>query len=128
MPKWNPIFGHLLAVDEAFKKYKLPVDIARPSIFAALSHEFEQSNSLFYVDLWPFADPLLPYASPDFAIQANQQADLDKSSDLGPFLWPITGGESMFSSNGEEWKHARGLFSSGFNSAYILSQTEHVVE
>lgn len=34
----------------------------------------------------------------------------------------------MFTVNGEEWKQARNLFASGFNSAYILSQTGHVVE
>src|SRR5207249_3748237 len=61
-------------------------------------------------------------------IQTNQQVDLDKSSDVGPFLHPIAGGNSIFSANGDEWRHVRDLLASGFNSAYILSQTEHVVE
>jgi cytochrome P450 len=60
--------------------------------------------------------------------QACQHLDLDKPADLVSFLHPITGGNTVFTSNGNEWKKARSVFSSGFNSAYILNQTAHIVQ
>lgn len=126
MPKWNPIFGHLLVLNDLFKS--IPPDIARPDIFTALSNEFSETDSLFYVDLWPFIPPLLLVSSPNYAIQACQTNDLGKSEALIPFLHPISGGNSLFTINGDEWKRGRALFSAGFGSAYILGQAHHVVD
>ena len=102
MPKWNPVFGHLLVVNDAFKKYKLPVDIQRPDIFSVISEEFEESDSLFYMNLWALINPLLLTSPLNYAIQTFQQNNLDKPADLVPFLHPIAGGDSIFSANGTE--------------------------
>jgi cytochrome P450 len=128
MPKWNPVLGHLLALDEAYKKYSLPVDLHRHDLFGAISKDFPETDGLYYADVWPFINPLLIITSPLYAVQACQQHKLAKPADLVSFLHPITGGNTIFTSNGDEWKKARSLFSSGFNSAYISSQTEHIVQ
>ncbi|KAF2183336.1 cytochrome P450 [Zopfia rhizophila CBS 207.26] len=129
MPRWDPIFGHLLVMDETFRKYRLPPDVQRPDIFTAISREFDdKSESAFYLDLWPFINPLLITCSPHHGIQTTQNHELNKPDDLVPFLHPITGGNSFFSINGDEWKHARAIFASGFNTNYILNQTEHIIQ
>lgn len=121
------MLGHLLALDEAYKKYSLPVDLHRHDMFGAMSRDFPETDGLFYADVWPFINPLLIVTSPVYAIQTYQRQDLDKPVDLVSFMHPIAGGNTIFTSNGQEWKNARSLFSSGFNSAYILNQTEYVV-
>jgi cytochrome P450 len=128
MPKWNPFFGHLLVVNDIFKARNLPPDIQRPELFRILSEGFDESESLYYVDLWPFISPLLLVSSPNYAIQACQQHELGKPDDLVPFLHPIAGGNSIFTANGEDSKRTRSLFSSGFNSSYVLNQTTHIVQ
>ena len=126
MPKWNPIFGHLLALNDAFSTKKLPADVQRPAILSALAEDFPETD-LYYIDLWPFIRPMTIVTRPDLAIQALQNHDLGKAKDVGPFLWPITGGDNIFTANGEKSRHDRMLFSSGFNPNYILSQTADVV-
>lgn len=128
MPKWNPLFGHLLVINDIFKARNLPPDIQRPELFRILSEDFQESDSLYYVDLWPFISPLLLVSSPNYAIQACQQHDLGKPDDLVPFLHPIAGGNSVFTANGEDSKRTRSLFSSAFNSSYVLNQTTHIVQ
>ena len=126
MPKWNPIFGHLLTLGNAFETKKLPVDIQRPAIFSALAEDFSETD-IYYIDLWPFIQPMMLVTSPDLAVQAFQHHDLAKPEVLVPFFWPITAGDNIFTANGEKSRHDRMLFSSGFNSNYIISQTADVV-
>ncbi|KAF2805343.1 uncharacterized protein BDZ99DRAFT_118227 [Mytilinidion resinicola] len=127
MPKWNPIFGHLLVMDKSFKTLKMPPDLVNPDRFHALSEEFAASDGLYYMDLWPFINPMLLTSTPSYAIQTAQRNDLEKPDDLVSFLHPIAGGNSVFTANGDDWKHGRHIFQTGFNSAYILDQAEHVI-
>ncbi|KAF2877337.1 cytochrome P450 71B25 [Massariosphaeria phaeospora] len=128
MPKWSPIFGHLLAMKSAFDKYKLPQDITRANIFTAMAQEFSESD-LWYMDLWPFFNPLLLVNSLSYATQTcSHENNLGKPPDLEPFMRAIAGGDSVFTTNGEEWKHGRDVFTSGFNTNYILGQTGHIVQ
>lgn len=131
MPPWNPIFGHLLTLDSAFKSHNLPPDIQMPDVFSLLSKEFsEESDSLFYMDLWPFTEPMMMVSSPNYAIQTCQQAAFatDRPDDLLRSMHAITGGPSIFATNGVAWREARNVLSSGFNSGNIRSQTAHVVD
>jgi hypothetical protein len=104
MPPWHPIFGHLLVLNDAFNKYKLPPDIQMPDTFAHFSKTFDQeSDSLFYMDLWPFIKPLVLVSSPKYALQAcqqNHQVASDRPDDLLWSLHPVTGGPSVFATNG----------------------------
>lgn len=85
MPPWNPVFGHLLVLDKAFKSFSLPPDTQMPDVFAGLSKEFrDKSDSLFYLDIWPFMGPMMMVSTPRHAIQACQKADFaaDRPADL----------------------------------------------
>jgi cytochrome P450 len=131
MPPWNPIFGHLLVLDSAFRKHNLPPDIQMPDVFAGLSKEFgNESDSLFYMDLWPFSLPMLLVSSPNCALQICQKADfaVDRPDILLRSMYPIIGGRSVFGTNGFEWKEARSVLQSGLNSNNILNQLGHVVD
>lgn len=131
MPKWNPIFGHLLALKVSLDKHKLPPDVQHPDSLVHLCQEYgAESDSLIYLDFWPFVGPLMLVSSPDYAIQACQQTDVanERPADLLWSMHAVTGGPSIFAVNGSEWKDIRSIVSSAFNSNYILSQTGHVVD
>jgi hypothetical protein len=128
MPPWNPIFGHLLTIDNAYKKYSLPADIQMPDALSPLAKDFyDESDSLFYMDLWPFSRPMVMLSSPNYA----QQAELipDRPDTLLWSMHALTGGPSVFTSNGEEWRDTKNLLLPGFNSNYISSNTTmHTVD
>ncbi|KAF1960990.1 cytochrome protein [Byssothecium circinans] len=102
-----------------------------PDVFSPLSKEFnDESDSLFYMDLWPFIGPMMMVSTPNYALQACQQTEfaVDRPDDLLRSMHAITGGSSIFATNGPSWKEARNILQPGFNSGYILGQTGHVVD
>lgn len=127
MPPWNPFLGHLTAVMPVMET--LPEDRQQPDAFEVLcrSHQ-NDSDSVIYLDMWPFSDPLMIICSPVLAAQAcSQELDLTKPSMLHAFFNPLAGGTNLFTMNGAEWKRSRSLFNSGFSAGYILQQTSHIV-
>jgi hypothetical protein len=81
---------------------KFPLGSQQSNAFSLLSHDFADTNSCFYIDIWPFANLLLVITSPELAVQACQEHDLPKSSILVPFYTPITGGSNLFVMDGTE--------------------------
>ncbi|KAK4183913.1 cytochrome P450 [Podospora australis] len=127
MPPWNPILGHLLAVPPVIAT--LPEDTQQPDAFEALCRAHEKDDSIIYLDMWPFADPMMVVCSPVLAVQAcGQELDLVKPPILHRFFAPLAGGDNLFTMNGPEWKRSRALFNAGFGASYIMQQTDHVVE
>lgn len=128
MPPWNPLLGHLPAVLRIMNT--LPEDRQQPDAFDLLCQAHQgDSDSVIYVDMWPFSDPLMIVCSPVLAAQAcSQEFDMIKPRMLQPFFDPIAGGTNLFTMNGAEWKRSRALFNSGFSASYILQQTSHIVD
>lgn len=126
MPPWNPIFGHLLVLDKTFKKHKLPRDMHMNDVLAPISRDFDDSDSLFYVDLWPFLKPTVLVSSPKYAQQA--ELILDRPDALLWSMHPVTGGRSLFAANGSEWKDARSMLLPGFKSNYIANQIAYATD
>ena len=100
----------------------------QPYTFGELSKQFDASDSMFYIDLWPFSCPFLVVSSPSPAIQACQQYDLSKPEVLYPFFHPFAGGDNLFTMNGPEWKRSHALFAPGFNANYLLGHVSHIIE
>lgn len=127
MPPWSPIFGHLPAIAPILKT--LPKKAQQAYYFNELVKDFEDSDTLFYLDLWPFSTPLCLVSSPSIAIQiASQQHDLIKPPTIEYFFRPLAGGDNLFTMNGPEWKRSHALFVPGFQANYLLSQMSHIVE
>ncbi|KAI1442336.1 cytochrome protein [Annulohypoxylon stygium] len=128
MPPWNSVLGHLLAVPPVMKT--LPEDTQQPDAFEALcrANENKDADSIIYLDMWPFADPMMVICSPVLAVQACQEYDLPKPPILHAIFGPLAGGPNLFTMNGSEWKSSRALFNSGFSASYILQQTSHIVD
>jgi cytochrome P450 len=126
MPKWSPLLGHLEILPKLLKE--LPTDADQSYPFVRLSHDFTDSDGLFYMDLWPFFQPILVISSPNLAFQACQEYDLPKPEVLKPFFAPIAGGPTLFETNGPEWKRSRSLFNPAFSANAILDLTASIVQ
>lgn len=93
MPPHSKIFGHLLAVKSL--KEALPSDASGVYLSSDLSRKFPDSDSVFYLDLWPFSPPFMIVSSPSTCMQATQQHELQKPQAFEDLLAPATGGLSL---------------------------------
>ncbi|KAI1410545.1 cytochrome protein [Hypoxylon sp. FL1857] len=67
MPPWNSVLEHLLAVPPVMKT--LPEDTQQPDAFEALcrANQKKDADSIIYLDMWPFAGPMMVICSPVLA-------------------------------------------------------------
>ncbi|KAK7740893.1 hypothetical protein SLS53_004956 [Cytospora paraplurivora] len=77
------------------------------------------SGRIFYLHLWPFSRTLLVVAD---AYAASQVEDLGlgKGDNIVKPISTITGGPSLLTMEGSEWKRWRRLFSTGFCAGYLI--------
>ena len=124
------LWGHLVQAN--LIKSQLPTDAHITNLLSTiterLANHFPNSDSVCYMDMWPFSPPLMVVSSPDTASQAVQQQSLRKPSTLMDLFYPITGGPDLIFMNGEQWKKSRGVFNPGFNPSYLVSQVPAIVE
>ncbi|KAL4934895.1 hypothetical protein BDV06DRAFT_208071 [Aspergillus oleicola] len=126
MPPWDFVAGHLQIMPALLKQ--LPTGSQQSDAFTILSQDFSKTDSCFYIDLWPFTMPLLVVTSPDLAVQACQTYALPKPSILDAFVNPLTGGRTMFTQNGPEWKRSRDLFNNRFSMKVLFKLAPKIVK
>ena len=107
---------------------ELPADAHIVNVLSKASEQFADSDSVYYMDMWPFSPPLMVLSSPDTALQAIQQHALRKPPSLTELFRPVTGGADLIFMNGEQWKKGRSVFNPGFNPKYLISQVPAIVE
>ena len=124
------LWGHL--AQASLIKSQLPSDAHITNLLSTiterLDNQFPNSDSVNYMDMWPFSPPLMVVSSPNTAFQVVQQHSLRKPSTLMDLFYPITGGPDLIFTNGEQWKKSRGVFNPGFNPSYLVSQLPAIVE
>ncbi|KAJ4354465.1 uncharacterized protein N0V89_006202 [Didymosphaeria variabile] len=127
MPPHNIIFGHLGLIAGIQKG--LPADAHGHYLADQIRQRYPSLGSTFYVDLWPFSDPMLMVTDPDVIAQFST-ADhlLPKHPGIKTFLYPITGGFDLNCLDGETWKFWRRLFNPGFSAAHIQTLVPTIVE
>lgn len=127
MPPHNIIFGHLGLVTSIQKQ--LPADAHGHYLANQIRQRYPSLGLTFYVDLWPFSDPMLMVTDPDVVAQFST-ADhlLPKHPGIKTFLYPITGGYDLNCLDGEAWKFWRRLFNPGFSAAHIQTLVPTIVE
>ncbi|ROW09338.1 hypothetical protein VPNG_05788 [Cytospora leucostoma] len=116
MPDFDPVFGHLRVLKEASSS--LPPDTIMHNVMWKLAQQ-NFPGGIFYLHLWPFSRTLLVVAD---AYTASQVEDLGlgKGDNIVKPIETITGGPSLLTMEGAEWKHWRRLFSIGFSAGYLI--------
>ena len=120
------LWGHLAQIQSI--RSQLPSDAHITNLMSKISEQFPDSDSIYYMDLWPFIPPLLILSSPNTAAQAIKQHSLRKPPVLAEIFRPITGGNTLVFMNDEEWKKSRSIFNPGFSPNYLATQIPAIVE
>ena len=127
MPPHNLILGHLALAAEIQKS--LPSDAHGHYLADQIRQRYPNLVPSFYLDLWPFSDPMLIVTDPDVIAQfSSAEHMLPKHPGVRSFLYPITVGYDLNCLEGETWKFWRKLFSPGFSASHILNLVPSIVE
>lgn len=125
MPAWSWISGHL------FYLYKhnrsLPPLASVNLAFFEMASSFKEEE-MFLLDVWPLNEPMLVVFNPEAAIEVCQKLNLPKGRKNETMIRPITGGLTLLSMNGPEWKTWRTLFNSGFSTGVIAEQVPNIAD
>lgn len=110
------LWGHLKQMGEAQKPF--PPKAEHGYGVADLAKSY--TNGLFYMDTWPFSDPLLIVTTP-VAANALQKYNhsLTKPGDVTGPLDTLCAGSSMMTMPEDQWKQWRSLFNPSFSSTYL---------
>jgi len=127
MPPHNIVLGHLGLAASIQKS--LPSDAHGHYLADQIRQRYPDLGSTFYLDLWPFSDPMLVVTDPDVIAQFSAPDRLlPKHPGVKTFMYPITGGYDLNCLDGETWKFWRKLFNPGFSAAHMQSLVPTVVE
>lgn len=119
MPNHSLLFGHLLAIKPFVDK--LPSDAHGFLTFGQMAREYP--GGVFYVDVWPFAGPMLICTSVTAAIQASQKTVLAtrKPTALDGWFYSIAGGPNLFTMPEDEWRPWRNISTLASVKGMLLS-------
>ncbi|KAL2839011.1 cytochrome P450 [Aspergillus pseudodeflectus] len=125
MPRWNSLLGHLPFLAKFTKRVLR--DAQSAMTFAALASECDL-DPCFYIDTWPFGFSMLVVTSPNLAFQACQNHDLAEPYSMAPFVSHMTGGRTIFDTNGPEARRKRQLFHQGFNMRSVYGYVPYIIQ
>lgn len=127
MPPHNFVLGHLGLVASIQKK--LPSDAHGHYLADQIRQKYPDLGPTFYLDLWPFSDPMLIVTDPEVIAQFSAPDRLlPKHPGIKAYMHPLSGGLDLNSLDGETWKYWRKLFNPGFSAAHMQSLVPTIVE
>lgn len=84
--------------------------------------------TFFYLDIWPFAMPMLVVISPEGAYQACQDRPLPRFGALRSFMRPLTGGEDLVTMEGKQLQTWRTIFNPGLSASHPITLVPGIVK
>jgi sterigmatocystin biosynthesis cytochrome P450 monooxygenase len=126
MPPHNFLFGHIVLVARLLAQ--LPSDAHPFYVPDQVRRNYPDLGQNYYLDLWPFAAPMLVLGSPDTVRQVNQEHVLHKYPQLHAFIRPLTDNLDILSMEGEMWKKWRTVFNPGFSAAHLMTLVPGIVK
>ncbi|TDZ21297.1 Cytochrome P450 monooxygenase aflN [Colletotrichum orbiculare MAFF 240422] len=115
MPPFSLLAGHFPVLGKIMRS--LPPDSIVHNIMWRISEGFP--GGIYYINLWPFAGMVMVISDADAASQLEGPI-LAKGADIVEPLERITGGRSLLTMKGGEWKRWRRLFNPGFSPSYMM--------
>lgn len=126
MPPHHPVFGHLLLAKDIL--FQVPRNIHPTYVPGLIKRAFPDIGSVFYLDMWPFAAPILVASSPSAACQFTQDHSLPKANALRRFLKPLTKNQDLVSLEGQAWKSWRKIYNPGFSGSHLISLVPQIAK
>jgi len=84
--------------------------------------------TFFYLDIWPFATPMLVVISPEGAYQACQDRPLPRFGALRSFMRPLTGREDLVTMEGKQLQTWRTIFNPGLSASHPITLVPGIVK
>ncbi|KAL4963997.1 uncharacterized protein BDV14DRAFT_175500, partial [Aspergillus stella-maris] len=85
-------------------------------------------GDFFFIDAWPFTDPMCIVTSPQLARQIAQTNPLPRHPMVTQYVRPLVGIHSMLIQNGTEWRNLRAMFRPGFSSQHLMTLVPMMVD
>ncbi|MCJ1284900.1 hypothetical protein MMC26_004237 [Xylographa opegraphella] len=126
MPPHSFLFGHLKVVNDLLQR--IPDDCHPHYYLETLRQDYPDLPDPFYLDLWPFGEPMLLVGTPDIASQFTQEHSLPKLEGLRVYLQPLAGDKNLLTMEGKEWKTLRGIYNPGFAASHLMTLVPGIVE
>ncbi|TVY80289.1 putative sterigmatocystin biosynthesis P450 monooxygenase [Lachnellula suecica] len=126
MPPYNVFLGHLAVLQKITSS--LPNDAHGHYLPDQIRRAYPELGPNFYLDLAPFAPPMLVLTSLDTLNQVTQLHPLEKYPSMKAFLKPLTGGLDIVTMKGAVWKRWRGIFNPGFSAGHLVTLVPSIVE
>ena len=104
------------------KKY--PADFHPQPMFSDIATQYN-FRGLYYMDLYPFAEPMVFILDPSIV---SQITSFSRHPHASAYLRGLVGTKSIFSTQGSEWAAQRSWFSPAFSSSHILTLVPGMVE
>jgi len=101
---------------------------AAPQTFAGFIKDKYDLGDYFYVDPWPFGDPIMMVFDADIMNQFTVKHSLPKHAEVGKFMQHLGGPGNLVSSEGAEWKKWRSAFNPGFSANHLMSLVPAIVD
>lgn len=121
------MLGNLLTAGETFAE--LPPDCHSAYMMRKVSRQYGPWGA-FYFDAWPMMEPMLVVTDPSMAhdVVLHPKVGATKPRILQDWFHPITGGPSLFDTNGPVWKSLHDLFAPAFNPRNLIAWESVVVD
>ncbi|KAI7708904.1 hypothetical protein KC353_g10730, partial [Hortaea werneckii] len=124
-PPHSYLWGSLPSMNEVLSKQPKR---AAPQTFGILIRDHFGLGDYFYVDPWPFGDPIMMIFDADIMNQFTVKQSLPKHPEVEKFMRNIGGPGNMVSSEGVEWKKWRSAFNPGFAASHLMSLVPLIVD
>jgi len=124
-PPHSYLCGSLPSMNEVLSKQPKR---AAPQTFGILIRDHFGLGDYFYVDPWPFGDPIMMIFDADIMNQFTVKQSLPKHPEVEKFMRNIGGPGNMVSSEGLEWKKWRSAFNPGFAASHLMSLVPLIVD
>lgn len=124
-PPHSMIWGHLLAMNEVVKEQPKR---ASPQTFSVFIKEKYGLGDYFYIDPWPFGDPIMMIFDTDIMAEFTVKQSLPKHPAVDDFVQHLGGPGNLVSSEGAEWKKWRAAFNPGFSANHLMSLVPLIVD
>ncbi|KAL9063501.1 MAG: hypothetical protein Q9161_009430 [Pseudevernia consocians] len=98
-----------------------------PHVMMHYVHTQYNLPSIFYLDTWPFGDPICAIVDPEVAYQVTVQDSLPKPKAIPENIWPLTGEKNQVAMDGAEHKRWRAIFDPGFSRAHLMTLVDGIL-
>ena len=131
--KHSAVFGHLEVVGKVLSG--IPSDAHGDYMMVKIQENWRElfpgcsrCPPIIYIDLWPFASPVIISIDPTVSAQFTQDYSLPKAYQQKRVLYPLTLNRDLSSMEGSEWKVWRRRLNPGFSIQNITSRLPDLLE